>query len=273
MLDPFVVPEERFAARVDGDAALGFLHAMLTQDLAALEPGRVASACYLDEKGRVLAPLRVIRALDGTVLIEAEEAARAAVTERLARVAPLSGCAIVAVPAPVRAIRGTPAALAGWAPLPGPGEAFARDDDIVVGVADPMAGIDVIGEGGPDVPVLDANGWERLRIDAGIPRFGVDVAESALINETPYLARAVSWTKGCYPGQESVARVANLGTIRRRLAILDTDGRLEPGAHVGGSGRVTSSADGVALAMIDASLEPGAEVAVDGGHARVRATL
>jgi folate-binding protein YgfZ len=107
----------------------------------------------------------------------------------------------------------------------------------------------------------------------------VDVTEDLFVNETPLLARGVSMSKGCYPGQESVARIHNLGRIRRSLRSLRSDGgSLAAGVDVelGGAvvGRVTSAArapDGIAvgIALLASEVEPGARVRIDGTEALV----
>lgn len=109
-----------------------------------------------------------------------------------------------------------------------------------------------------------AGAWalEALRIAAGRPRFA-DVDHRTLPHELDWLRTAVHLTKGCYRGQESVARVHNLGRPPRRLVLLDLDGSMnvlpQPGAQVGAGakavGAVTSAAyhyelGPIALAMI-----------------------
>jgi len=66
--------------------------------------------------------------------------------------------------------------------------------------------------------------WEALRIEAGRPRWARDVDERAIPHELDWLRTAVHLTKGCYPGQETVARTLNLGRPPRRLTILQLDG-------------------------------------------------
>jgi len=120
--------------------------------------------------------------------------------------------------------------------------------------------------------------WDELevaRIEAGRPRFGPDISEEFLVNETPLLVHALSLTKGCYPGQESVAKVHNLGSVRRSIRSLRSDSVLMPAADivVNGSvvGRVTSAAtlpdgSGVAIAVVRSEIEPGS--GVDAGGVR-----
>ncbi|MCW2622160.1 MAG: folate-binding protein YgfZ [Frankiales bacterium] len=75
---------------------------------------------------------------------------------------------------------------------------------------------------GPDLAGVDA--WEALRVEAQRPRLGPDTDHRTIPNETSWLSSAVHLAKGCYRGQETVARVANLGRPPRRLALLHLDG-------------------------------------------------
>src|SRR5205823_96673 len=85
---------ERLVARVTGDDPAAFLDATTTQDLTGLTAGRSVLTCMLDEKGHVQAELRATMLDDGAVLIDAEQAARDAITGWLAKIAPLSGCEV-----------------------------------------------------------------------------------------------------------------------------------------------------------------------------------
>ena len=66
--------------------------------------------------------------------------------------------------------------------------------------------------------------WEALRVEAGRPRWGREVDERAIPNELDWLRTAVHLSKGCYPGQETIARTLNLGRPPRRLTVLQLDG-------------------------------------------------
>ena len=130
--------------------------------------------------------------------------------------------------------------------------------------------MDVIGS----YPAVDSLGsFEAARIAAGRPRFGIDVTPDMLVNETPLLSRAVSFTKGCYPGQESVARVRNLGRVRRRVVGLQLGAPAPPGTPLLAGdvdiGRLTSSAGLHAIAYARADI--GDDATVGGAPAIVRA--
>ncbi len=134
-----------------------------------------------------------------------------------------------------------------------------------------------------DVPRWTAARFEAFRIEAGVPRLGVDV-DDATIPQEAFLERdAVSFTKGCFVGQELVCRIDTRGHVNRYLRRLDVAGATVPpaGAAVVFDGRergvVTSAATDpdtdrvVALAMIRREIEPPAEGRVhwDGHDERV----
>ncbi|MGZ4128614.1 MAG: CAF17-like 4Fe-4S cluster assembly/insertion protein YgfZ, partial [Actinomycetota bacterium] len=162
-------------------------------------------------------------------------------------------------------------------------ETTERDGTIVVPVTWGVAGYDVLAPAQPaiDAARASAEELEAARIASGRPRYGIDVDSSAHIAETPLIARAVSFTKGCYPGQESVARVHNLGRVRRRLVGLDLTGSVVPargtlvradGMEVGS---VTSAAifesEVAALAWLRSDVHDGATVDVAGSPGIPRA--
>jgi len=264
---------DRLVARVTGDDPIAFLDATTTQDLSGLKPDQNALTCMLDEKGHMLAELRTIALPDGTILIDAEPAAREAVTEWLAKVAPLSGCEVID-----ETDRWTVTALRGPKT-----EKHIPRDAIVAEVDWGALGYDIITASPFEVDAVSmtAAEYESARIATGRPRFGVDFDETTHIAETPLIARAVSFTKGCYPGQESVARVQNLGRVRKRLVGVDLNGAEVPAPGttltVDGFdvGRVTSAAlwDGrvAGIGSLRSDVHDGATVEVGSSVAIVRA--
>ncbi|MFD2674387.1 CAF17-like 4Fe-4S cluster assembly/insertion protein YgfZ [Gulosibacter bifidus] len=136
----------------------------------------------------------------------------------------------------------------------------------------------------PPADALDAATLTPLRIAAWRPQFSTEVDDRALPHELDLLRSAVHLNKGCYRGQETVAKVHNLGHPPRRLAFLHLDGfvpasgalvRLEPeGKPVG---RITSAAmhyeDGpIALALLKRTTNPGAVLCVDDADAPITAS-
>lgn len=125
--------------------------------------------------------------------------------------------------------------------------------------------------GEPDTPAEDA-----ARIAAGVPRLGRDLDDSVIPQEADLDLDAVSFTKGCFVGQELVCRIDSRGHVNRHLRLLEVDDAAT--APVGGPlvhdgrevGVVTSAASGVALGYVRREVEPGARVEFAGGSATVR---
>ena len=124
--------------------------------------------------------------------------------------------------------------------------------------------------------------YEALRVEARRPRFGVDTDHRTIPNELEWLSTAVHLEKGCYRGQETVARVHNLGRPPRRLVLLHLDGVSEdlPAAGepvlagtrtVGRVGSVVRHHElgVIALALVKQSVAPGQALAVGGSTAAV----
>jgi tRNA-modifying protein YgfZ len=135
--------------------------------------------------------------------------------------------------------------------------------------------------GRPAVEVLDADveptlpddELERLRIEAATPRFGRELDDRVLPAEAGLEERAISFSKGCYPGQEPVARQHFRGKVNRRLRVLEVEGAPDPETpvlHDGKDvGRVTSSVPGLALAYVRVSVPEDAALEIGGARARL----
>jgi folate-binding protein YgfZ len=117
---------------------------------------------------------------------------------------------------------------------------------------------------------VDGEELERWRIESGIPRWGAELDETILPAEAGLTETHVSFTKGCYPGQEPIARQQYRGKVNRRLRVLEVQ-TAEPGDEIRLSektvGRITSAVPGRALGYVrvevpqDASLEVGSQAA------------
>jgi folate-binding protein YgfZ len=126
-----------------------------------------------------------------------------------------------------------------------------------------------------DLPRVTEAELEALRIAAGTPRFGHEIDERVLPAEAGLVERAVSLAKGCYPGQEPVARLHYRGHANRRLQVLEVEGA-EPGAELVWEGkvvgRVTSAVSDLALGYVRTEVPSGAVLEVS-GSAQKRATM
>lgn len=235
---------------VKGPDAADLLQRLLSNDVVA---AATCEALILTPKGRVIAPLVVWRRGEEDFLLLTEPELGETVRSHLARMRFASRCEI--------AIEG-------------------HTSTIVLGGAD---GIPTAEYGVPAVEVLDADRdaepidatdeLERMRILARTPRWGHEIDESILPAEAGLDERAVSFTKGCFPGQEPVARLRNRGHANRALRVLEFDGELSVGneiEHEGRSvGRVTSAVPGLALGYVRTEVPAGAEVTVAGQSARI----
>ena len=114
-------------------------------------------------------------------------------------------------------------------------------------------------------PTLSSEELERLRIEAGTPTWGKEIDDSILPAEAGLDESHVSFTKGCYPGQEPIARLRHRGKVNRRLRVLDIESA-EPGDELRFEGktvgRVTSAVGGRALAFVRVEVPDNARLEV-----------
>jgi len=235
----------RTLVRITGADRTAFLQGMLTNDVASLAPGSGCPALLLTIQGRVTADVRVA-VLDDAVVLDVDVRARDELVDALGRLviaddvelgAPEDDVALVGVEGP-----GTAALLAGaeaLAPF-----AHAVVDLNGVGVRAQRAsevrgpGVVVHAPATAAVRVWDAlvsrgarpcgmEAVEGRRIEVGVPRMGLDMDGTTLALEVP-VEEAISATKGCYLGQEVVARGTARGHVNRRLVGLRLDGPAPP---------------------------------------------
>lgn len=248
---PAVARRERAYVRVQGPDAVDYLDRMLSNDVP--ESGS-ADALLLTAKARVIAPVLVWRRGEDDVLLLTEPELGETLRVQLMRMRFAAKCEI---------------------------EAEEHTSTIVF--ADEV-GIPNRDYGRPAVEVLDSalpptlgeEELERLRIEAGTPRFGRELDDRVLPAEAGLDERAISFSKGCYPGQEPIARQHFRGKVNRRLRVLELDGGEAPPSEtpvVHGErevGRVTSAVPGVALAYVRVEVPDTAELTVAGIPARLR---
>jgi len=282
---------------VSGRDRAAFLHAMLSNDINALAPGRGCAASFLDVHGKVQA-LLVVLALEDRLLVLTPPGMAAPTLEMLDRylfsekaylrdatgesaLLMLAGPAApavaerVAAQAPPAEAWSSVTAAAGAVPVRLVRGAGETGEPEVWFLCEAAAGGTLrealLAAGARPV---GAEALEALRIEAGTPRFGRDVGPDVLLPEIP-LAPFVSYTKGCYIGQEVVVRIRDRGHVNRHLRglVLDGDAVPPPGAAVLAGdqevGRVTSAAWSygakrpVALAFVRRQhAEPGTPVSV-----------
>jgi folate-binding protein YgfZ len=245
-----VARRPRAFVRVQGPDAEDFLQRMLSNDVS----GEFCDALLLTPKARVIAPLRVWRRGADDFLLLTEPELGEIVRGALLRARFAARCEIALEEHVSVVVLG--------------GDGIPNQD-----YGTPAA--EVLDE--PLQPTMEDDELEALRIRAGTPRFGREIDDRVLPAEAGLVERAVSFTKGCYPGQEPIARLHYRGHANRGLRVLAWEGSELPaydtpvvfeGKDVG---RVTSAVlDGgsvVALAYVrvevpeDAELEIGTAVA------------
>jgi len=240
-----VARRPRAYVRVQGPDAISYLDRMLSNDVP--ETGSV-DALLLTAKARVIAPVLVWRRGDDDVLLLTEPELGDVLRTQLLRMRFAAKCEI---------------------------ELEEHISTIVLGECEGIPNRDY---GVPAVEVLDSDldgdaDLERLRIEAATPMFGRELDDRVLPAEAGLDERAISFSKGCYPGQEPIARQHYRGKVNRRLRVLDVQGT--PAAEtpvVHGErevGRVTSAVEGLALGYVRVEVPDDAELTVGGAPARL----
>jgi folate-binding protein YgfZ len=227
-----VATRDRAALRVAGPDAGDYLQRMVSNDVEALAVDEACPALLLTAKARVIAPLVVLRRGDDDFLVLTEPELGETVRALLTRMRLRAQCVI------------EPEEHASVLVFGGD-EGFATDFDGARELLD--SGL---------APTMDDDELERRRIEAGVPRWGHEIDDRILPAEAGLDTTHVSFGKGCYPGQEPIARLRYRGHPNRGLRVLelaalpDADAEL---VHDGKAvGRVTSSArrpDGSIVAL------------------------
>ncbi len=236
----------RGLVRIGGADRVTFLHGLITNDLKNLPVGRACYTALLTVKGKMIADARVLNRPDA-LLLDTEPGRTAAVAEYLnhhiisedVEVVDATGSfavlSLVGPRAPQAAavIAGRPVPTLDENQLEELGDTFALGTrlgqapglDLFVPTAQGSAALAAAVErGGPIglVPV-GSEAFEIVRVEAGLPRFGADMGEETIPLEANLSERAISFNKGCYVGQEVIARATFRGAVRRRLAGLALD--------------------------------------------------
>jgi len=226
---------------VSGPDAEDYLQRMVSNDVAALDVGSACDALLLTPKARIIAPLRIIRRAADDFLVLTEPELGDAVRSHLLR-------ARFAAKAEIE-----PEEHSSW---------------LVLG------GDEVLDERPPGDDASEEE-VERWRIESGLPRWGRELDDRVLPAEAGLEETHIDFKKGCYPGQEPIARQHYRGKVNRRLRVLDVEGEVSPGDELVFEektvGRITSAANGVALAYVRTEVPEDAALSHGTGHAKIRA--
>jgi folate-binding protein YgfZ len=268
---------------VTGPDARSFLQSLVSQDLEGLSVGESTRSLLLQPQGKLIATFGLVLAADDRVILYTDEGYGPVLADGLKRFK-----IRVKVDVIDRSEEWTVVAMRQSTAQPEVPGAFR-----VQANWPNVAGVDLIGprdamrDGvraflGGGVRRGDFATYERLRIEAGVPRLGVDIDDRTIPQEAFLERDAVSFTKGCFLGQELVCRIDTRGHVNRYLRRLDVAGAVpEAGAEVVVDDRVVGtvtsvapSGDGaVALAMIRREVEPPAEVQLRGPDALITANV
>ena len=214
---------------------------MVSNDVEALHAGDGCDALLLTAKARVIAPLRVLRRAEDDFLVSTEPELGERVRNELLR-----------------------SRFAAKAEI----EAEEHDAWLVLG------GDEVI-DARPEGDEVDEETFERWRIESAVPRWGHEIDERVLPAEAGLTETHVSFSKGCYPGQEPIARQHYRGKLNRRLRVLELEGDDVPAfdAEIRLDekvvGRVTSAVRGLALAYVRTEVPDNAELHIGSTRARL----
>ena len=300
----------RFFGDKSGEALTG----LVTNDVLAIQPGHGRYGAALSAKGRVVADLRIL-AMPGSYLVDAPARAwpgfvamvkkyvnprvsgyrdeshairdigvygpgarrivcglTALADDTLAALGPYDHASGEIEGAPVTVVRSPDLGIDGYEVLV-PFEAFAQAWEHTIAAGATPAGL---------------GAWEIARVEAGRPEWGIDIDESTLPQEANFdELDAISYTKGCYIGQEVVARVHFRGHVNRHLRGLRGVGMEAPptgaqliddsGNHVGDVRSSVSSPrlGGIAIGMVRREVAPGTSLTAkwEGGERRVDVTV
>jgi folate-binding protein YgfZ len=289
-----LLDRERGAIDVLGPDGAEYLQGQLTNDVEALAVGEGQYAALLDRKGHMQTDLRVLRVGEDAILLDTEPQTKDAALRHLTMYSVGRDVQVgdaTAERAFISLIGPRAAEIAGTPPLPefaNEAKKLASVDVVAVGTRD---GIDILFPADERQRVIAAltdagavevspEAVEILRVEAGVPRFGAEMDAGTMPAEASIVDDAVSFTKGCYIGQETVARLHYKGKPNKHLRGLRLSAAAAPGAalrlgdkEVGTlGGAVVSPAHGpIGLAIVRREAEPGSELTVgeDGVTAEV----
>lgn len=236
---------------VEGPDAATYLHSQLSQEVRDLAVGQSRWTLLLQPTGRVDVLARVLRSGDHAFVLDTDAGWGAALVARLNRFKIRVKAEVTVIP---------------WRALTGLGSTLTPMGGVVAVVGWWGEGADLLGPApttAEPVAAVDEAAYEQARIAAGWPAMGREILPGETIpGELPVLAVAVSFTKGCYPGQELVermdSRAATAPRLLRRIVLPHAVGALDGVAvRVDGVevGVVTSAAGNLALALVKRAVD------------------
>jgi len=224
-----------------GADAAAFLHGQMTQDFSHLGPNEARLCGYCSAKGRLLATLVAWRRAPEEILLACSADLLALTLKRLSMFVLRAKCKLTDASGDVALYGLAGGAAAAWLAGDAPATPWAasRHGDAQVVRLPGGAGVDrwllaqPASAPAPALPALSQDGWRWLEVQSGVARIVAATAEQfvpQMVNLE--LVGGVNFQKGCYPGQEIVARSQYRGTIKRRMQRLDASGPVVPGQEI-----------------------------------------
>jgi len=222
--------------RARGADAASFLQGQLTNDVLTLGPERARLAGFCSAKGRLQASFLVVRPEPDELLLVCAANLLAPTLKRLSMFVLRSKCKLddASAELPLLGVAG-----AGFEPA---GAATWRVQDTALGKTIRVPDVArqprciVIGANAAaltEIPVLALDTWRWLDLETGVPLIEAATVDQFVPQMLNYeIVGGVDFKKGCYPGQEVVARSQYRGTIKRRMFLFDTEGEAAPGAEL-----------------------------------------
>ncbi len=249
-----------------GADAIKFLNDLISQEIGSLPPGSVARSLLLGPQGKLQFILGVLRGDDEVGLVT-EDGRGDELVATLTRYRIRVDVEISKEDKDVYLVVGER--------IDAPGTWKAEGDAVVADLSwDTVPRTLHIGGPAPDLPQLSTGDYTVARIESGIPLMGVDVDENTIPQETGLVADSISFNKGCFLGQELVARLdSRNGRVNRHLRILHLDSPVPTGTKLNSGekevGSVTSVSGLRGLALIWREVEPGDRIDAEGVGATV----
>lgn len=255
----------RAKLRLTGGDRVRFLNGQVSNDVRALRPGAAVLACVMTAKGKMSADAFVRLWPGDALLVDAEPELREALAARLERYIISDDVLLEDVTDEWALLH----VVGDWRPSTPLPPALAAEGSLLMFEAErigcvgtdyftPIAAADALRAwlSASGARALGADVAERMRIAAGVPRWGAELDEDTIPPEAGLEERAISYTKGCYIGQEVISRIKSVGRVNRRLCRLRSAAPLAGGDDLRATtdppearplGRVTSAAsDGAA---------------------------
>ena len=231
--------------RAQGADASSFLHGQLTQDVQQLDGRSARLAGYCNAKGRLLASLLVWRAAGDELLLACSAELLPATLKRLSMFVLRAKCKLSDTTGSIALYGLAGAAATAWLAAAAPAATWQRSD-IAGGQCIRLPDANGVARyllawaadaAAPALPALAAEAWQWLEVGSGVPRIVAATVEQFVPQMVNFeLVGGVNFQKGCYPGQEIVARSQYRGTIKRRAFVFDSASAARPGQEVFHSG-------------------------------------